>query len=341
MLERDDIITILCKVSDKIAADKISVLPDKVKLQLVISLSAPLNPEQASILQQACTSALMDGGETRLISVALTAEQTNASVKTTEDRVKIARKIIAVGSGKGGVGKSTLSLNLAVALAQQGNRIGLLDADIYGPSLGQMLGIDTKPDIIDGKAIPVEKFGIKSISMSYLLKADDAVVWRAPMVVKALQQFLHDVTWHDDGTALDYLVIDLPPGTGDIPLTIAQQSQADGVVIITTGHDLSMIDAKRAMVMFEKLNIPIIGIVENMAGFTCPHCGGISHIFDALDMEQLAEREKTELLTKIPLQIDIRGASDNAIPLACNAKNPPEIIEIFKKLAEKIIKKMK
>ncbi len=340
MLNHETIVNILCAVplgnGEGIVKEAIALMPDQKKLQIVITLPESVVAGEANRLQQLFTSALIDAGETRLINIALTAEK--AITKQKNNQPRAAKKIIAVGSGKGGVGKSTISLNLAIALAQENYRIGLLDADIYGPSMAQLLGIDEKPEIKNHKAVPIERFGIKSISMGYLTTPQDAVVWRAPMVVKALQQFLFDVYWHDDDEdLLDYLIIDLPPGTGDIPLTLAQQAGADGAVIITTGHDLSLIDAMRAMKMFEKLHVPILGVVENMASFVCPNCGEVSHIFDALDMEQQAYELGTKLLGKIPLQTAIRASADAKYPFVANKKNDTETCDIFRTIAHDIV----
>ena len=327
MLSNQQIIDILCNMpfsnGETLSATAISLMPDHKKLQIVITLPQALITAEANKLQQEYVSAIIDAGETRLVNIALSAARDKMQDTS---KPKPAKKIILVGSGKGGVGKSTISLNLAVALSQIGNyRIGLLDADIYGPSMAQLLGVTDKPDIENNRAIPIKKFGIKSISMGYLTTPQDAIIWRAPMVVKALQQFLFDVNWTDDNNEmLDYLVIDLPPGTGDIPLSIAQQTKADGAVIITTGHDLSLIDASRAMVMFEKLNIPLIGMIENMAGFTCPHCGEVSHIFDVLDMKHQAKQHGTELLGKIPLMSDLRSSADDQVPFMAENNTPQD-----------------
>ncbi|MCH9853835.1 MAG: Mrp/NBP35 family ATP-binding protein [Alphaproteobacteria bacterium] len=336
MLSNQKIIDILCNIpfsnGETLSTTAISLMPDQKKLQIVITLPQALIAAEANKLQQEYVSALMDGGETRLVNIALTAERDKMQDTS---KPKPAKKIILVGSGKGGVGKSTISLNLAVALSQIGEfRIGLLDADIYGPSMAQLLGITQKPDIENNRAVPIEKFGIKSISMSYLTTPKDAIVWRAPMVVKALQQFLFDVAWADEGELLDYLIIDLPPGTGDIPLSIAQQTNADGAIIVTTGHDLSLIDASRAMKMFEKLNIPLIGMIENMAGFTCPHCGEVSHIFDVLDMKTQAKQYDTELLGKIPLRQDLRGSADKQVPFMADEDADADTRAIFAQIAQ-------
>ncbi len=339
MLSNQKIIDILCSIplsnGEPLSATSISLMPDQKKLQIVITLPQALVAAEANKLQQEYASALMDGGETRLVNIALTAERDKMQ---NTSKPKPAKKIILVGSGKGGVGKSTISLNLAVALSQIGEfRIGLLDADIYGPSMAQLLGITQKPDIENNRAMPIEKFGVKSISMGYLTTPQDAIIWRAPMVVKALKQFLFDVKWTDnEEELLDYLIIDLPPGTGDIPLSIAQQTKADGAVIITTGHDLSLIDASRAMKMFEKLNIPLIGMVENMSGFTCPHCGEVSHIFDVLDMHIQAKQHGTELLGKIPLMQDLRGSADKQIPFMADDDADDKIQAIFTEIAQNI-----
>ena len=265
---------------------------DTHKLMIIIQLQKSLIESESRRIQEIMQKSLMEAGETRLIQIVLSAPrapQDDAPEQMAKNLDNI-KKIILVGSGKGGVGKSTISLNLAAGFALQGHRVGLLDADIYGPSMAQLLGADQQPEIKEGKAVPQEFYKVKTISMSYLVEPNTAIIWRGPMVMKAVQQFLFDVHWGE----LDYLFIDLPPGTGDIPLSIAQNTTPDGAVIITTGHDLALADAIRAIAMFQKLNVPIIGIVENMAGFSCPNCGTVSHIFDSKDMEQEASKTKTQ-----------------------------------------------
>ncbi len=183
--------------------------------------------------------------------------------------------MVAVASGKGGVGKSTVAANLAIALAQLGHRVGLLDADIYGPSVPIMFGITERPFVEGNRILPFEKYGIKLMSLGFILETDTPVIWRGPMVMKAIEQMLGDVEWG----ALDYLILDLPPGTGDAQLTVTQKVPLAGAVIVTTPQDVALVDARKGLAMFRKVNVPVIGIVENMSSFVCPHCGEVTDIF--------------------------------------------------------------
>ncbi len=220
--------------------------------------------------------------------------------------------IIAVASGKGGVGKSTTALNLALGLRDLGLRVGLLDADIYGPSVPRLTGVREKPQLNDAKKmIPIMRFGIPLMSIGFLVEEDTPMVWRGPMVMSAIRQMLWDVTW---GT-LDVLVVDMPPGTGDAQLTLAQQVPLKGVVIVSTPQDLALIDARRGIAMFEKVSVPTLGIIENMSYFQCPQCGTRSDIFGHGGARQEAERQGVPFLGEIPLHIDIRTASDAGAPV--------------------------
>ncbi len=222
------------------------------------------------------------------------------------------RNIIAVASGKGGVGKSTTAVNLAVALAQTGARTGLLDADIHGPSIPRMMGLDGRRPRVKGKTIlPLGNFGVTTMSIGFLVPEEQAVIWRGPMVAGALTQLLNDVAWGE----LDYLVIDLPPGTGDAQLTLTQNVPVTAAVIVTTPQDIALSDARKGMAMFRKVHVPILGIVENMSVFVCPHCGGKSHIFSQGGAKNLAKEYDTHVLAHIPLDIQIREDSDKGVPI--------------------------
>ena len=224
------------------------------------------------------------------------------------------KKIIAIGSGKGGVGKSTLSANIAVALSQRGLKVGLLDADIYGPSQPKLMGVIGKPQIggADGKSIlPLHGYGITIMSMGFLVAADEAVVWRGPMLMGALQQFIGQVEWGE----LDILLIDLPPGTGDVQLTLAQKCELDGAVIVSTPQDVALIDARKAMQMFYKLDIPILGMIENMSTYVCTNCGHEEHLFGNGGVQAEAEKTKIDFLGEVPLDIRVRQCSDAGTPI--------------------------
>jgi ATP-binding protein involved in chromosome partitioning len=229
------------------------------------------------------------------------------------DTLKQVKDIIAVASGKGGVGKSTTSVNLALALAQQGYKVGMVDADIYGPSLPMMLGVaeGTRPEIVEQKFfVPVEAQGIKAMSMGFLVTEQTPVVWRAPMATGALMQLLNQTLWGE----LDYLVIDMPPGTGDIQLTLAQKAKLSGAVIVTTPQDIALLDARKAIEMFHKVNIPVLGIVENMAVHSCSQCGYQEHIFGEGGGKKVALEYDTEVLGALPLSLDIREQADSGRP---------------------------
>ena len=222
------------------------------------------------------------------------------------------RSIIAVASGKGGVGKSTTATNLALGLATLGLRVGVLDADIYGPSQPRMLGIAGRPDSPDGKTLqPMQNYGVKCMSMGFLVAEDTPMIWRGPMVQSALQQMLRDVAWGD----LDILVVDMPPGTGDAQLTMAQQVPLTGAVIVSTPQDIALIDAKKGLNMFRKVDVPVLGIVENMSTFICPHCENETHIFGHGGARREADKLGMVFLGEIPLDIEIRETSDGGRPV--------------------------
>ena len=222
-------------------------------------------------------------------------------------------RIIAVASGKGGVGKSTVASNLAVALARRGRRVGLLDADIYGPSQPKMMGVNRRPSSPDGKTIePLVAHGVTMMSIGLMLKEDEAVVWRGPMLMGALQQLLGQVAWGK----LDVLIIDLPPGTGDVQLTLCQRTQLTGAIVVSTPQDVALLDARKALDMFGKLKTPVLGLVENMSTFVCPNCGHESHIFGHGGVAAEAAKLDLPFLGELPLALDVRVAGDSGTPIA-------------------------
>ncbi len=243
------------------------------------------------------------------------------------------RKIIAVASGKGGVGKSTTACNLALGLSRLGLKVGVLDADLFGPSMPRLFGISHKPALApDGqKLLPIEKFGVKVMSIGFLVDDNSAVVWRGPMVVSALNQFLRDVEWGD----LDVLVVDMPPGTGDVQLTMAQNASLAGAVVVSTPQDLSLIDARRAISMFKQVETPILGIVENMSFFICPHCGGRTDVFAHGGARHEAEALGAPFLGEVPLDIVIRETSDGGSPVVASAPEGAQA-KAFLAIAERV-----
>jgi ATP-binding protein involved in chromosome partitioning len=242
------------------------------------------------------------------------------------------KNIIAVASGKGGVGKSTTAVNLALALAAEGATVGLLDADIYGPSQPQMLGLAERPESHDGKTLePLIAHGLQAMSIGFLIDPETPMVWRGPMVTQALQQLLTETHWQD----VDYLVIDLPPGTGDIQLTLAQQVPVTGAVIVTTPQDIALLDARKGLKMFEKVGIPILGIVENMSTHICSNCGHEEHIFGSGGGERMAGDYAVELLGSLPLDIRIREQVDGGTPSVV-ADPDGRIAAIYRDIARRI-----
>lgn len=245
------------------------------------------------------------------------------------------RHVVAVASGKGGVGKSTVAANLAVALAQLGHRVGLLDVDIYGPSVPTMFGITEKPIVIGNRILPFEKYGLKVMSLGFILEIDTPVIWRGPMVMRAIEQMLGDVEWG----ALDYMVLDLPPGTGDAQLTVTQRIPLAGAVIVTTPQDVALIDARKGLAMFRKVNVPVIGIVENMSTFVCPHCGEETHIFKEGGGRRTAELLDTAFLGAIPLDPKIVLGGDAGMPIAVAEPKGPHAAA-FRRVAEAVVEEV-
>lgn len=246
-------------------------------------------------------------------------------------RVTGVNHIIAIASGKGGVGKSTVASNLAVALARQGRKVGLLDADIYGPSQPRMMGVNKRPASSDGKTIiPLQAHGVTMMSIGLMLKEDEAVIWRGPMIMGALQQLISQVDW---GT-LDVLIIDLPPGTGDIQLTLCQRTHLTGAIVVSTPQDVALLDARKALDMFQKLKTPVLGLIENMSIYVCPNCGHEAHIFGHGGVAAEAEKLGLPLLGELPLDLDVRVAGDSGTPIAAG-EGP--VSEAYARLANRLI----
>ncbi|KAK6940718.1 Flagellum site-determining protein YlxH/ Fe-S cluster assembling factor NBP35 [Dillenia turbinata] len=247
------------------------------------------------------------------------------------------RDIIAVASGKGGVGKSTTAVNLAVALANKCQlRVGLLDADVYGPSVPTLMNLHGKPEVSrDMKMIPVENYGVKCMSMGFLVEKEAALVWRGPMVMSALEKMTRGVEWGD----LDVLVVDMPPGTGDAQISISQRLQLSGALIVTTPQDVALMDARRGVVMFSKVKVPILGVLENMSCFKCPHCGEPSYIFGCGGAQKIADEMGLDFLGEIPLEVAVRSSSDEGHPIVVSAPDSA-VSKAYCCVAQKIVNKL-
>jgi ATP-binding protein involved in chromosome partitioning len=249
------------------------------------------------------------------------------------------RNIIAIGSGKGGVGKSTTAVNLALALAADGARVGVLDADVYGPSIPTMLGLSGHPDSPDGKSIvPMRAHGIEAMSIGLLVEQDTPMIWRGPMATSALTQLLEQTLWGGDA-GLDYLIVDLPPGTGDIQLTLAQKIPVAGAVIVTTPQDVATLDARKALKMFEKVQVPVLGLIENMAVHVCSNCGHAEHIFGHGGGERMAAQYGVPLLGSLPLEIGIREQGDAGVPIVAAAPSSTAA-EAYRQVARRLVEEL-
>ena len=246
------------------------------------------------------------------------------------------KNIVAVASGKGGVGKSTTAVNLALALAAEGAKVGILDADIYGPSLPMMMGIEGRPESGDGKTMePMENYGLQVMSIGFLIEADNPMIWRGPMATQALEQLLRQTHWGE----LDYLIVDMPPGTGDIQLTLSQKVPLTGAVIVTTPQDIALLDARKGIKMFEKVGVPILGIVENMAVHVCTNCGHVEHIFGEEGGKRLAAEYEMDYLGALPLTLSIRVQTDSGRPTVVSDPDG-EIASLYKGVARQVAVKI-
>ncbi len=308
---------------------------DGADVALDIELGYPAQSQFEAIRRQVQDKLASLPGSGR-ISVNVRSKIVAHSVQAGVKLIPGVKNIIAVASGKGGVGKSTTAVNLALALAAEGASVGLLDADIYGPSQPLMLGISGRPDSPDGKSIlPMHAHGLQAMSIGFLIDQETPMVWRGPMVTQALQQLLNDTRWED----VDYLVIDLPPGTGDIQLTLAQKVPVTGAVIVTTPQDIALLDAIKGLKMFEKVGIPILGIVENMSLHICSKCGHEEHIFGSGGGEHMAREYETEMLGALPLDLSIREQTDIGKPSVV-ADPDGRIAQIYKTIARRVAVKV-
>src|SRR6266436_3372823 len=266
------------------------------------------------------------------VNVSVTSKIVSHSVQRGVKLIPGVKNIVAVASGKGGVGKSTTAVNLALALAAEGAKVGVLDADIYGPSQPMMLGIAGRPESKDGKTLePLEAYGLQAMSIGFLIDADTPMVWRGPMVTQALEQLLKDTNWRD----LDYLIVDMPPGTGDIQLTLSQKVPVTGAVIVTTPQDIALLDARKGLKMFEKVGVPIVGIVENMSIHVCSNCGHAEHIFGEGGAKRMCADYNVPFLGGLPLDIKIREQADSGRPTVV-ADPDGATARIYKEIARKV-----
>ncbi len=297
------------------------------EVRFVIEVPADKGPAMEPV-RAAAEKIVQDLEGVKSASVILTAHMADSKAATPPPNLKIGRhpteqsgpqplpgvdRVLAIASGKGGVGKSTVASNLAVALAKAGRRVGLLDADIYGPSQHRMMGLKRRPASPDGKKIlPLTKHGVTFMSMGLLMNEDEAVIWRGPMLMGALQQLLGQVAWGE----LDVLIIDLPPGTGDVQLTLAQKTVVNGAIVVSTPQDIALLDARKALNMFDKTDTPVVGIIENMSVYVCPKCGNRDAIFGEGGARGEAEKLGLPFLGEIPLNVEIRVASDSGTPIA-------------------------
>ncbi len=299
-------------------------------VSLKVELTTPACPLREKIGQDV-EGALRAAGANQ-VNISWGAQVRSAPAPARAELTPGVKNIILVGAGKGGVGKSTVAINLAVALSRSGAKVGILDADIYGPSLPVLTGITQKPTSPDGQRLdPLEAHGLKVMSIGFLVDPDQALIWRGPMVTGALLQLLRDVNWGE----LDYLVLDLPPGTGDVPLTLAQNTRAAGVVLVSTPQDLALSDVIRAKLMFDKVSIPVLGIVENMSSFICPHCRKETPIFDHGGARLAAERLGIRFLGEVPLDLAVRESGDKGVPIVAGAPDSPQA-KAFISIAENV-----
>ncbi|RUA04584.1 MAG: iron-sulfur cluster carrier protein ApbC [Gammaproteobacteria bacterium] len=337
-LTQDSIENILEGVTDKyteqgIVADSIEIDGGKAIINILLSYPAQSYHQE---LSEAITSALSDKGISD-VTVNIDTKIAKYATQKGVDVLSEVKNIIAIASGKGGVGKSTTAVNLALALQAEGAKVAILDADIYGPSQPRMLGVSKlKPETTgEGKLLPILGHGMQSMSIGYLVDEDNPMIWRGPMVTQALEQMLRDTLWR----GVDYMIIDLPPGTGDTQLTLSQKIPVSGSVIVTTPQDIALLDAKKGLKMFEKVNIPILGIVENMSLHICSECGHEEAIFGTGGGKSMAKDANVNFLGALPLEIDIRTDVDEGTPTV--AKNPEgRVAQIYKEIAKKVAAKL-
>ncbi len=311
------------------AVKKVVVDGGDVAVELVLGYPAKSQHEMLRKLVQAAVGELPGAGR---VTVSIATKIVSHAVQRGVKLVPGVKNIVAVASGKGGVGKSTTAVNLALALASEGATVGILDADIYGPSQPTMLGISGRPESTDGKTLePLEAYGIQAMSIGFMIDADTPMVWRGPMVTQALEQLLKDTRWRE----VDFLVVDMPPGTGDIQLTLAQKVPVTGAVIVTTPQDIALIDARKGLKMFEKVGVPIVGIVENMSIHVCSNCGHAEYIFGQGGAQKMCDDYHVPFLGGLPLDIRIREQADSGRPTVV-ADPDGKVAQIYRDIARKV-----
>ena len=315
------------------ALKNLQITGDEVAFEVTLGYPAKSQmPELRRLLIAAARSVTGVGN----VSVNLSSHIIAHSVQRGVTLLPQVKNIIAVASGKGGVGKSTTAVNIALALAAEGARVGLLDADIYGPSQPMMMGIDGRPESDDGQTMePLENHGVQVMSIGFLVNQDEAMIWRGPMATQALEQLLRQTNWKD----LDYLIVDMPPGTGDIQLTLSQRVPMTGAVIVTTPQDIALLDARKGIKMFEKVGVPILGVVENMAVHVCTQCGHVEHIFGADGGKKMAAEYSMDYLGALPLNMQIRLQADSGMPTVI-ADPEGEIAQLYKSVARQVAVKV-
>lgn len=304
---------------------------DNGDISLDITLGYPAKSQFDSI-RKSVINALRELPEVKNVSVNVSSQIVAHAVQRGVKLLPNVKNIIAVASGKGGVGKSTTSVNLALALSAEGARVGILDADIYGPSQPTMLGITGRPEsVAENTMEPMEGHGLQANSIGFLIEEDAPMIWRGPMVTSALEQILRQTRWRD----LDYLIVDMPPGTGDIPLTLAQNVPVTGAVIVTTPQDIALLDARKGLLMFEKVGVPIVGIIENMSTYVCPNCGHEEHIFGSGGGQKMCKDYGADFLGALPLNLSIRQQADAGLPTVV-ADPDGAISDIYKMIARQV-----
>ena len=308
---------------------------DGGKVSIDVSLGFPAAGHAAALSEKVIAQVKSITGVDD-VAVNVSSKVVNHSVQQGVKAINGVKNIIAVASGKGGVGKSTTTANLALAIAAEGGKVGIMDADIYGPSMPRMMGITGQPESADGQSMqPMENYGVQTMSIGFLIDEETPMIWRGPMVTQALEQLLNDTQWTD----LDYLLIDLPPGTGDIQLTLSQKVPVSGAVIVTTPQDIALLDARKGLKMFEKVNVPVLGVVENMSIHICSSCGHEEHIFGTGGGERMSQDYDVDFLGSLPLDIGIREQADGGKPSVI-ADPDSRIAEIYREIGRRVTAKL-